>query len=30
MVVKELFVVEMKHYLVILVVFCCFKLCGDA
>ena len=30
MIVEELFVVEMKHYLVILVVFGCLKLCADA
>ena len=30
MVVEELFVVEMKHYLVILMVFSCLKLCVDA
>ena len=29
MVVEELFVVEMEHYLVILVVFGCLKLCVD-
>ena len=30
MVVEELFVVEMEHYLVILVIFDCLKLCVDA
>ena len=30
MVVEELFVVEIEHYMVILVVFGCFKLCVDS
>ena len=29
MIVEKLFVVEMEHYLVILVVFGCLKLCVD-
>ena len=30
MVVGEMVVVEMKHYLVILIAFGCLKLCVDA
>ena len=30
MVVGEMVVVEMEHYLVILIAFACLKLCVDA